>query len=446
MSWLRMGLIGISAMLLCGCGWFGPKSRPQSRTLQSDSFYRRTVSEPDSGGAIVRSEVGTEPRVPTAQSTRAISPAVSQTITPAVPAPATAPTTPTAAGTHAASPSTAGNTTAQYMTLGAVVTEVSGTPIYADKVLAALTPMLSAEAKRRSLQDFQALARTEIVKQVRVMINDELEYAAAKKNLDGNEREFAERLTMDWRQRQITEAGGSLELARRKAAAEGVDFDEKVRQQNRMFLVQIYYQRKIFPKVQVTAEDMRRYYDQHRKTEFAEPDQALFRVIKITARNMGSSDAARTKAKELHERAARGEDFEKLAGDINHDPLLLKNAGRVTVGDGWIQRGSYAIAQVEDALWKLQPGEVTGVIEVGSDTFYIAKLENRKLGRVREFEEEDVQKQIEQTLRRAQLQIRREELQARLLKDSVIYPEIPVIAPVLEMAIQKYPEWAAQGS
>ena len=150
-------------------------------------------------------------------------------------------------------------------------------------------------------------------------------------------------------------------------------------------MVQINYQKKVFPKVQVTAEDMRRYYDQHLNTEFSESDQAQFRVIKISGRNMGSRELAVDKAKELHDKALQmsDEEFGKLAGSINHDPALMKSAGRIGGGDGWVQRGSFAVQKVEDEVWKLQPGQVTDVVEVGNDSFYIARLESRKTGRVR---------------------------------------------------------------
>jgi parvulin-like peptidyl-prolyl isomerase len=230
-------------------------------------------------------------------------------------------------------------------------------------------------------------------------------------------------------------------MARRKAAADGIDFDEKVREQNRTYLVQIFYQKKVFPKVQVTADDMRRYYDQHLSTEFSESDQAQFRLIRIDVKKMGGRDQAIDKIKDLHEKAARGDDFAKLASGINSDPNLMKTGGRVGGTDGWVQRGAFAIPEVEAAVWKLQPGQVTDVIQVG-DSFYIAKLEDRKLGRVRPFEDEDVQKQIRDTLQRQQIAERREQVQAQLMKEAVIYPYPPELEPAIEIAMQKYPQWS----
>lgn len=438
MSGKRLVLMGLLAAAVGGCGWFN-RDQSTARNVRADAFYRTTPPSAeerrqaaDSAGAlpptVYRGEVAApEPvRSPTAQRVTTIAPAVQQTITPPATAPAVQP----------------GATSAQYLTLGAVVTEVSGTPIYADKVIQALAPLLSSQAKQKDIQAFRALAKTEIDKQVGAMIRTELEYAAAVQNLGEDEKRFAENYTTMWRQRKITEAGGSLELARRKAAAEGLDFDEMVKEYSRTVLVQVFYQKKVFPKVQVTAEDMRRYYDQHLKSEFTEVDQAQFRLIKITAKNMGGREQAIDKIKDLRDRAVRGEDFEKLASGINHDPGLMRSGGRVGGGEGWIQRGAFAITEVEEAVWKLQPGEVTEVVEVG-DAFYIAKLENRKLGRVRAFEDEDVQQEIKDKLSKAQMAVRRDQVQKKLLQDSVIYPNPPVTDAAMEIAMQRYPQWAA---
>ncbi|HEY7088508.1 MAG TPA: hypothetical protein VH518_10495, partial [Tepidisphaeraceae bacterium] len=108
----------------------------------------------------------------------------------------------------------------------------------------------------------------------------------------------------------------------------------------------------------------------------------------------------------------------------------------------WVQRGAFAITDIEEAVWKLQPGAVTDVLEVG-DSFYIAKLENRKLGRVRAFEDEEVQTQIRQTLMRQQMQARREQEQAKLLKESVVYPWPPATDVILQIATQNYMQWSA---
>jgi parvulin-like peptidyl-prolyl isomerase len=447
MEFYRSATLLVIGATVCGCGVFGGgESKP--RELQSDAFYRTGSVEErqqtvDRSGAmppaVYRGEaapLGSDPLPEKPPITR-----ISQAVKDVVSSPATAPAAIEASASAPASQPLMG-TSGGFVTIGAVVTEVSGTPIYADKVIQQLTPLLSTEAKQRDLQSYKALAAREIDKQVRAMINEEVEYTAAMKNLDEQEKEFAWNYTMKWRMQQITEAGGSEELARKKALAEGTTFEQKINDFHRETLRQVFYQRKIYPKAQPTADDMRRYYERNLKTEFSEVDQAQFRMIKITSQNMGGREQAIDKIRQLREQAVRGDDFAKLASGINHDPNLMKSGGRVGGEEGWIQRGAFALTEVEEAVWKLQPGEVSDVIEVGP-AFYIAKLEQRKLGRVRPFEDEDVQRQIEQTLRRQQIAQRREREQEKLLKESVVYPWPPVTGPVMEIAMQKYAQWAA---
>jgi parvulin-like peptidyl-prolyl isomerase len=357
-------------------------------------------------------------------------------VTPA-PAPKTeaAPAAPAVAEGTSPEPAT-GGTTAEYLTVGAVVIEVSGTPIYADKVLQTLTPALAAEAKLLNPDAFRAKAQADIVTKVNDLIQSEVVYAAAMQNLSKDEKDLARQLTEEWRKRQVSAAGGSEPQARAKALADGMTLDEKAQEQYRLYITQIWYSKKIMPRVEVTAEDMRRYYEAHREKEFSDTAKAQFRVIKITAASTGGLDQARAKITELHNQAVHqnDEEFAKMAGTTN-DPALAHTQGRVG-----------------DALWKIQPGQVTDVIQVG-DAFYIARLENRRDKRVRTFEDQDVQQEIYRILSQPQIAEQTARMRSKLLENAVFNPPLELNSvtamekltqPVLEMAMQKYPQWAGK--
>lgn len=418
---------------------------PRRTTLSSQAFYDSNPvpgaevrgAKGDASGPIVKTSPVEAPPPTTPlrdQPVTKIAPAVREVVAEPSTRPLNAPIV-SAPGTL---PS---GTTAQYLTLGGVVTEVSGTPIYADQVLREITPILSSEAKQRDLASFKGLARSEIEKRVNLMIRDELLYAAATQYLSGDDKKLADNLTRAWRERQITEAGGSVEQARLRAKAEGLEFDEKVNDQHRTFLVQIFYQKRIYPQIEVTAEDMRRYYDQHLR-DYTDFDQAQFRVIKITSEKSGGRDQALEKIRHLREQAVAGDDaaFISLAGSINDDAGLMKSAGKVGAEDGWLQRGSFAVKDLEEAVWKIQPGEITDVVDVNG-AFYIARLENRKMGHVRSFDDSQVQAQVREELTRPQLASRRQAMEEKLLKEAVVNPYPPIMDPVLEMAMQKYAGW-----
>jgi hypothetical protein len=405
-----------------------------------------TADSPDRSGAIIGPETTplTRPPVPVARQERP------SAIAPSVQAVATRPATGTAIPPSQSTgvPTTMGASQAQYLTVGSVVTDVSGTPIYADKVVSAIAPQLAAEAKSRDLDSFKAFARDALNKQIRTMVQAELLFAAANRYLDREEKDAANNITMMWRKKQETEAGGSPELARARARAEGIDFEEKVQQQYRETLVALFFQRKVYPHVQVTANEMRDYYNSHLKTQFTETDRARFRLIRITASKLGTGqdgrDRATQLAREIREKALAGsnDDFAKLAKTTNHDSLLLNSGGYVTA-DGWLERDAFGIKPVEEAVWKLQPGEVTDVIQVG-DNYFIARLEERKLGHVRPFKDSDVQKEIEQSLKQPQLAARRQAMEDQLLGEAIVNPWPPDLTPVMEMVVQNYQRWRAE--
>ena len=390
---------------------------------------------------------------PVPQSAPAPAPAV-ETSAPAVSA-ATGPAT---------GPSTQGGMLTKYMTAGAVIADVSGTPIYADKVIQALVPELSAQAKERDLASYSELARYEIYKKIIDLRDAELMYAAAVQNLNKDEKDFIERYTMSWRHDLITAAEGSESLARRRAEAEGMSLDEKVKEQYRLNMIRLLFERKIRPQVRVSADEMRAFYDQHVKTMFTETAQAKYRVIRIMASQLSDDplegrNRAINAIRDLHDQAVNmtNEEFAKVAGSAtNHDKGLRATSGLIGTNDGWVERGVYAVTQVEDEVWKLQPGQVTEPIEVGN-SFYIARLEQRKPGRVQPFEDQDVQDKIRAEIEKPLLEQRRQMFLDRLSREAVISPDPwserdprkqqqmieQMVQPVLEMAVQRYPEWAA---
>ena len=138
---------------------------------------------------------------------------------------------------------------------------------------------------------------------------------------------------------------------------------------------------------------MRRYYNQNVNTLFTEHGQAQFRVIKIEAAKTGGRirRGRRSRTCASVPCAARTSPSWRA---VNDDPHLMRQGGDV----GFVQRGAFAVEPLEMAVWNLaEPGQVTDVVQVG-DAFYIAKLEQRKAGRVRPFEEDAVQAQIRKAL------------------------------------------------
>jgi parvulin-like peptidyl-prolyl isomerase len=454
----------------------GCSSQPKPQPLTPQAFISprenasTTSDNPNTGGGAAGDNARPSIQLPANEVTNTIDQALGRPVAPKVPANRDTPgaqpriadvvaneVKPITGGSGTAVPASAttgesslppiGASSGQYMTVGGVVAEVNGTPIYADKVLAYNDFIFRTKAKQLDQRNFQTQALKDIQKTIRELIQGELEYAAAQRNLDPDDRHLADAATMYWRVQKITQAGGSLELARRAALADPknpMDFDEMTIEQNRLELIRIFYTKKIYPKIQVTAADIREYYDHNVDKEFTINEQIKFRLIKVdidkTSKEANKKELAQAKALGLWKRAKAGEDFAAMAARENDEQLF---AGKEPFD---IAPKSFSIAPVREALSKLKVNEVSEILE-DSKAFYIVKIENRVEGRIRPFEEQAVQDEIRFKLKSQQFRALREEVQQNLVKDATIRsdppdgpPQLALIA--LDMAMQRYAQYA----
>ena len=349
---------------------------------------------------------------------------------------------PPAATQRAAAPRNPGDapeTTGGYQLIGTVLAEVHDAPIFANKVLDTVDAALAAQAQRLDERQFRSVATDLIEKEIRKHIADELEFAMALRRLEPRDRELARLATIRWRDEQVTKAGGSLAVARQRAAAAGYDFDELVEDRFRWLMRQLYYQKYELPKIQVSATDMRRYYQENRQKEFTSAPRARFRVIKVDKLKSGGRREALDEINRLLERVRGGKDFGELAAEDNDQEAFKVPPPKP------FERGSFVVKEVEDAVWNLEPGQVTDVIET-PDAFYIAKLDEKQAGGVLPFDEQDVQRRIEATLRKRQFDTLQARVQEQLMRDAIIRYHPRMIDLAVEMAMQKYRYWRQQAA
>ncbi len=438
---------------LAGCARdSAPPLRPEAFGRAQEVRGKGTPQPIDRPGALIYDSVhpdpaAANPRDETAPEVKEISPAVRETVRPpgendhsatTVPASregAAAGTTAEANGHAEQGPSPDG----QFELVGSVVATVNGKPIWANKIVASRESALAAEAKNYSAPGFRVIAWDLVRKRLQEEINSEVEFAAAQRALDKKDEALANAVTSQWRQEQIAKAGGSLELAKRRAAEDGEDFEQRVQDQNRLNLVRIYYQKRVWPKTSVTQADIRRYYNDNQETKFTEHAQVQFRLIKVDAKRLkGGHAEAMNKINEIRKRWEKGEDFDQLAtSDKYNDDASVGSPQAV-------QKGAFRETEVEDAVWKLQPGDVSAPVDTGNSV-YLARLESRTAGKVKRFEDPEVQESIRQTLRGQQFVALRMERQAELQKDAVVViDEDRAKEIMMQLVMQRYPRWAAR--
>jgi hypothetical protein len=347
-----------------------------------------------------------------------------------------------------------------YMIVGTVVAEANGEPIYADKVLGKIDVALRALARKYS-QDpvqFRAEARLLINQKIMEDVTNQLEFAAAERNTTDEEKQIATIVTTQYRQKEITKAGGSLAVARARSLEDGQDFDDRMNDEYQRNLIRLYYAKKVFPKVQVSADDMRRYYDMNRDRLYTERSEARFRVIRIGFNETGSKEEAFAKMQRVYKRAKAGENFGDLAEAQNDNRLWARQRGYIDVkrdekgqmlkdekGEPVgviLGRGSLLrLEKLEKAVFAVNVGEVTDIVDT-DEGYYIAKVEAKTNGRVRPFEEEAVQAEIRDALEREQRNALRIKEQKKLWDASVTRVDDKMIDVAVEMAMQKFAVWA----
>jgi hypothetical protein len=430
-------------LMLLGCA-----KGDKAATLRPQAFYAQKDQSRFSGGGDVtvnrRVEQSAPPKIATAE-----------TPPQAQPVPTTRPVTATTATTT--SPVT-GLASGSFIVLGTVVAEANGQPVYADRILAKLEDALAANAKRLEPPQFQAAAQGLIEQAVMEQVTDELEFAAAQRNTTPEDQQLAAGATTMWRQKEITKAGGSEAVARAKSLEDGMEFDERTRQQYRRHLIQIYYMKHVWPKVQVSADDVRRFYDQNVDNLYAEKSSVRFRAVRINLKPSGKEKAWAT-ATEFLKKVRSGYDFANLAGspEYNDNSMWRENKGYrelvetkdatgKTAREGvWTERGTLAAEELEKAVFALNPGEISDIIET-RDALYVAKLEEKKGGTVRPFEDLKVQADIRDRMEREQRMALRAKEQLKLRDAKYWSVDKKNLQLTVDMAMQKYSEWARANS
>jgi|SRR5579872_3218965 len=133
----------------------------------------------------------------------------------------------------------------------------------------------------------------------------------------------------------------------------------------------------VMRKIQFKQEEVRAYYDAH-LDEFQREERVFLREITISTQ--GKQDdpvalaAAQKKAKDLVDRARRGERFNELA-QANSDSLTAKDGGALNP----YKKGEMAPA-IEAAVWDKERGTVTDPINIGNALLILRVDEHYKAG------------------------------------------------------------------
>lgn len=153
----------------------------------------------------------------------------------------------------------------------------------------------------------------------------------------------------------------------------GMDRKALSRELGRNLALQKYIQENITKKLVVTPAEVSEYYAGH-PDEFKHPDLVRTSHILISTPN-GATDDQQQRAKQLAEsvldRAKKGEDFAKLAKEYSTDASASQG------GDIGLTESGELAPEYEDAVAKLNVGEISGLVKTQFG-YHIIKVTDRK--------------------------------------------------------------------
>lgn len=186
-------------------------------------------------------------------------------------------------------------------------------------------------------------------------------------------REFGDPITFS---KMLRQAGRTYESYRK----EEVD----------MLIFGLMVRNKIAQEIVISPKRIERLYNQDQE-KYRVGERAKFRMIVVEASRHARGEPRKI-AEQVLVKARAGEDFAKLANEFSDDARITKGGDR-----GWIEDKETSLAkELKAAVFSLQAGQVSDVIELGGTAFVI-KVEERKPAQIKPITE--VRVAIEKQLR-----------------------------------------------
>ena len=142
----------------------------------------------------------------------------------------------------------------------------------------------------------------------------------------------------------------------------GID-DTYLKSQEEQSLTMQKYKDNFDKNVKITDEEMKKYYDEHKK-DYYKDEVKVSHILISTQDDNGKevSEAkkkdAKKKAEEVLKKAKSGEEFSELAKEYSDDKGSASQGGDL----GYISKGQM-VKPFEDAAFSLKPGEISNIVE-----------------------------------------------------------------------------------
>jgi peptidyl-prolyl cis-trans isomerase SurA len=206
---------------------------------------------------------------------------------------------------------------------------------------------------------------------LRDMIDQQLLIERAK-DMDINvEADVVKRLDEVRKQNNL----GTLEDLEKAVESSGLNWDDYKTQIRNGILQQEVIRREVGGRMDIGSDEVKAYYDAH-KQEFNRPEQVALAEIFLSTQGKSPEETSeiRTKADDLHNRLAKGEDFSAIAKRYS-EGSTAQDDGNL----GVYERGQLS-PQLEDAVFKMEKGQFTDVIQTKTGFEILKVLDHFQAG------------------------------------------------------------------
>jgi peptidyl-prolyl cis-trans isomerase SurA len=163
----------------------------------------------------------------------------------------------------------------------------------------------------------------------------------------------------------------SMEELQQKVEESGVGWEEFRNNLRNNLLMQEVIRKEVGSRIIIDKDEVRKYYDAH-KEDFHRPEMVYLSELFVSTVDKPEAEipALEEKAKKLLDRVKNGEDMEELAKRYS-DGESAKQGGEL----GGFEKGKLS-PELEEAVYKLKPKELTGVIRTKTG-FLVLRVDQR---------------------------------------------------------------------
>ena len=162
----------------------------------------------------------------------------------------------------------------------------------------------------------------------------------------------------------------SIEDLQKAVEGEGISWEDYKQKLRDTLLTQAVVRQEVSGHMDIGSAEVKQYYDAH-KQDFNRPEEVDLQEILLTTNGLSPEEisAVQTKAEDLHNRVAKGDDFAEVAKRYSQG-TTSKDGGPL----GTFERGQLD-PRIEDAVFKLDSGQVTDVMQTQTG-FEILKVQH----------------------------------------------------------------------